>query len=134
MPLEDMEMRTLPDSVKFKLIVLVEELKAKFEDDINAKLINGLKCSGITGDSAKRLFRLACALDVIDKPSYDVLFFLVDRRNEAAHNKPVQLEFDDFPTLEKVLQNKKTKELNSRKDTLEGHYLAILDAIHQHFI
>ena len=44
MPLEDMEMPTLPDSVKFKLIVLVEDLKAKFEDDIDANLINWLQC------------------------------------------------------------------------------------------
>jgi hypothetical protein len=47
---------------------------------------------------------------------------------------PVQLELDEFPKLEKILPIEKIKDLNSRNDTLEGHYLAILDAIHQHFI
>jgi hypothetical protein len=77
-------MSTLHESVKFKLIVLVEELKVKFEGDINAKLMNGLKCSGITGDSAKKLFHLACGLDIINKPSYDVLVFLVKKAKRSS--------------------------------------------------
>ena len=125
--------RQLNSEVKVKLIMLVENLKASFEDMINDSLENGFRCGSITGDSPKKIFRLACALDLIKKEEYDVLYFLVDRRNEAAHNKTVDLNYDDFPSLHKLLSEEKVKKLENRNDTYWGHYLAVLDAIQDFF-
>jgi hypothetical protein len=122
----------LSDRVKVRLIVLIEDIRAHLATRIDTKLQNDFKCESLTGDSAGRVLRLACALGIINKPVYDNLVFLLRKRNQAAHNKPVDLEFGDFPQLEKMLPPDIITELRTRRDSQEGHYIAILDAIEEH--
>lgn len=122
-------MTELSNDVKIKLIVIVEELKVSIETKVNRRLKNDFKSASIVGDSAKRMFRLACAIGEIKKEVYDILYFLVDRRNEAAHNNCVKLGFDDFPRLDRILSKEKVEELKRLETTRWGHYNAILDAV-----
>ena len=122
----------LSDQVRIRLIVLVSNFQAKLEDRIDEKLLNGFKCSELAGDSARRVVRLACALGIIQKPLHDNLVFLIKRRNEAAHNRPVQLEYSDFPQFDKMLPKNVVTKLHSRSDTRDGHYVALLEAIDEH--
>lgn len=125
----NLKIYSLSDEVKIKLIVMVEVLKDRIADRINEKLKNGIKCEKIVRGSAILTFKLACSIEVIDKTTYDILHFLVKRRNEAAHNAPVDLDIEDFPILERVLPSKKVEEIKSLELTRDGHYIQILEAV-----
>jgi hypothetical protein len=68
------------------------------------------------------------------RATYDILCRLVRDRNQAAHKKSVELELSDFPTLSRILCPLKVQELERRRDSHDGHYIALLCALETHFI
>jgi hypothetical protein len=108
-------------------------IEVHLEERINSQLHHGVKCRSLTGDSASRIISLAHGLGIINDNFCRNLKWINRRRNEVAHNKPIEFDLKDFPRLHSMLPDAKIKELESRHGTREGHYIALLDALEELF-
>jgi hypothetical protein len=111
------------NDVKIELLVLVSDIEIALESKVNERLKNGISCRSISGDNTKRILILAHALDVVDKRLYDVLVWLNKRRQEAAHNNPIDFDMKDFPKFESLIDKPDLDYLNTFRGTREEHYL-----------
>jgi len=124
---------TISEIVKVRLLVFMANIEVHLEERINSRLAHGVKCRLLTGDNTSRIINLAHGLCIINNSLYDNLKWINKRRNEVAHNKPIEFDLMDFPRLHSMLPDAKVKELESRNDTRQGHYIALLDALEEFF-
>ena len=121
------------ESVKVRMLAFMANIEVLLEERINSHFVHGVTCRSITGDSASRIISLAHGLGIINDKLYGNLKWINKRRNEVAHNKPVEFDLKDFPRLHSMLPNDKVRELEQRHGTREGHYIALLDALEDSF-
>jgi hypothetical protein len=121
------------DNIKIELIVLVSDIEIALESKVNERLKNGILCRSITGDSTKRILILSHAIDIIDKKMYDFLVWLNQRRNEVAHNNPIDFDMKDLSKFEFFIDVKELQHLNTFVGSREDHYLEWLRIFRESF-
>jgi hypothetical protein len=116
-----------------QFIVLVSDIEIFLESKVNEKLKNEILCRSITGDNTKKILILSHAIDVIDKRMYDLLVWLNKRRQEAAHNNPIEFDMKDLSKFEFFIDSKDLQHLNTFTGSRDDHYLEWLRIFRESF-